>query len=369
MAIKRTEIHMWSKLKERIQQKRTKAPAGDHCCKNCETEFTGHYCPNCGQAVKEFDKPFSFIFYNFLGDFFAFDTRFFKTLFLLIAKPGFLTKQYFDGKRVRYAPPFRIYIFVSFILFLLLQNFTNRGLTTVLDSELDGDKIGLDSASMVVADSILSTVNQDMDPEQKAVVDSLVAPFVVKDTTGEEGQNFKLDMETFRETRNLRQALNKYAISLEEDLEVETDPEKRTELREYIRYCRSPETALAKILQYISWAFFLLLPLFAVLLKLVYIRRRQNYMRHLVFSIHIHSFVLLVMIAIMALFMSFGTKVTLISTILFLSVPLYFIIAMKKFYGQSVGKAIMKFFAVSFMYNIVFWIIVIYASLNAINLV
>lgn len=360
---------MWSKLKKRINLRKENTPAVDVTCKNCGTNFSGYYCPNCGQAVKDYDKPISFIFYNFLGDFFAFDTRFFRTLWALVSRPGFLSKEYFEGRRVRYAPPFRIYIFVSFILFLLLQNFTNRGLTTVLDSELDGDKISLDSTSVAVSDSIIQQMGKEIDPDQKAVIDSLVAPYVVQDSTGDDKLNLKIDMETFRDSRDLRHLLSKYAGTLEKKLEVETDPERRAELREYIRYCRSPETAMAQILEYISWAFFLLLPLFAVLLKLIYIRRRQNYMRHLVFSIHIHSFVFLVMMTIVALYMSFSANLNWITAILFFSIPVYFIIAMKKFYGQNIGKVILKFLAVSFMYNIVFWIVVIAASLNAINLI
>lgn len=121
---------MWSKIKARFKKKEIQ-PAEEESCKNCETVFTGHFCPNCGQAVKDYDKPFGFIFYNFVGDFFSFDARFFRTLLTLILRPGFLSKEYFEGRRVRYAPPFRIFIFESFILFLLLQTYTNRGLTTV----------------------------------------------------------------------------------------------------------------------------------------------------------------------------------------------------------------------------------------------
>lgn len=357
---------MWSKLKQRFKKERK--PEVDYTCKNCGTEFSGYYCPNCGQAVKDYDRPISFIFYNFLGDFFAFDTRFFKTLGALIVRPGFLTKEYFEGRRVRYAPPFRIYIFVSFVLFFLLQNFSNQGLTTVLDSGFKGKGIGMDSTSMVVADSIMQSVNAELDPEQVALKDSVLKQSGLIDSKGNPHFDLNLDSTMFKGTKDLRHVLGNYAASLEEELEKEDDPAEKAKIREYIRYCRSPESAMAKILENISWAFFLLLPIFALLLKLIYIRRRQNYMRHLVFSIHVHSFIFIVLSLLVAMYMTIDAKLGGITAVLILATPVYLIVAMKKFYGQSVGKVIGKFLAISFLYNIIFLVVVTLATLNAINI-
>lgn len=66
--------------------------------------------------------------------------------------------------------------------------------------------------------------------------------------------------------------------------------------------------------------------------------------------------------------MSFDINLNNITSILILLLPVYLIIAMKKFYGQSIAKVILKFLAVSFLYNIVFFIVVGYATLNAINI-
>ena len=361
-------MKMWSNLKERFKGKNNSNWHIDVECLNCETKFSGHYCPNCGQAVKEYDKPFGFIFYNFLGDFFAFDTRFFKTLFALIARPGFLTKEYFAGRRVRYAPPFRIFVFVSFLLFFLLQIVTNQGLSTVLDSDLKDAKVGLDSTSVVAADSIFNQVNDQLSPEEKQTLDNVLSKRNIKlDSIDVAKSANEIDLGSWGDASNIRLALIEQADKMGQKLEEETDPVKRAELQENIRMLRSPEATMAKILKYISYAFFLLLPLFALILKLIYIRRRHNYMRHLVFSIHIHSFIFLVMTAIIGLYLIFGENISTVSGILFLSVPLYIIIALKKFYGQSIGKVVLKFFALSFIYNIVFFTVIVIASLDAIN--
>jgi hypothetical protein len=339
-------------------------------CKNCETNFDGKFCPECGQSVKDYDRPFSFVFYNFAGDFFSFDARFFRTFTALVVKPGFLTKEYFAGRRIKYAPPFRIFIFVSFILFLLLQIYTTRGLTTVLNSEFDGKKIGLDSTSLAVADSLIEKVYTEIDSAYISTTDSVGSEMDgVLDSVGENKLNLKINKETLRDTRDLRTALNKIADWLETELEKEEDPKQRLKLRMYISNCRSPEQAMAKILKYLSWTFFLLLPIFALILKLVFIRGKHNYMRHLIFSIHFHSFIFLVLILIVSLFLLFKGNLEVISIVLLFSITIYFIIALKKFYKQKTGKAILKYLAVYVIYVVVFIAIVGFVNLKALGII
>lgn len=92
-------------------------------CKNCEHTFEGKFCPNCGQSVFEYQRPFRFLLADFTGNLFAFDTRFWKSLKALTIKPGRLTKDFIQGKRARYMPPFRFYIFVSFLFFFVFSGF------------------------------------------------------------------------------------------------------------------------------------------------------------------------------------------------------------------------------------------------------
>lgn len=342
----------WFKFSNRLNKKTSVSRFENVTCENCETVFSGHFCPECGQAVKDYDKPFSFIFYNFTGDFFAFDIRIFRTFTSLLFKPGFLTSEYFKGRRVRYAPPFRIFIFVSFLLFLLLQIYTNRGLTTVLDSSLPGEAaVGPDSTSTIIADSLLSNIAMELN------------------SADTENLDMKINLETFRNTTNLRSVLEKLAVGLEEKLEVETDRKTKAKMREYILLCRSPERAMAKILELMSWAFFILLPLFALILKLFYIRRKQNYMRHLIFSIHIHSFIFILFTLIIGLYLLFNGNLETITSILLLTFPVYFVLALKKFYGQGIGKVIVKFFGIAMVYNVVFFFILGLVVLKALSII
>ncbi len=345
-------MRKWPDYKKLFKKEPEPAPQ-NITCKNCDTEFSGHYCPNCGQAVKEFDRPFSFVIYNFFGDFFSFDTRFFKTFYRLLFFPGKLTVDFFEGKRVRYAPPFRIFIFVSFILFFLLQVYTNQGLNRILDSSEKKTKdLALDSVYSQVKDSVLTKLKEH--PE----IDSIKINNI----------SMGLENEMFNSSGNRRQSLDKFANYFEKKLAEEPDGRQRGIYQGIIRFCRSPEDSSAKLLKYLSWAFFLLLPVFALILKLSYIRRHQNYVRHLIFSIHIHSFLFLDFFLIILLNMLFDNFPGKITSFLFLIFPVYFIIAMKRFYKHSIGRAIVKFIGISFLYNIVFWVVVGFVFLNALTL-
>lgn len=358
-------------IKKWFKKHKKEVDLTDISCKNCNTLFNGKFCPECGQAVRDYDKPISFIFYNFLGDFFSFDTRFFRTFLALLLRPGYLTSEFFDGKRVRYAPPIRIFIFASFILFLLLQFYTNKGLTKALTTSFSESGLqNLDSALFEGSDPILVPLSQNTDSLSLVKTDSILGLYgITRDTSPSENLDLRINMETFRDTRNMRQALDKLATHLEKQLEIEEDPDRRLKIQEYLYLCRSPEQATSRILEYLSWAFFLLLPVFALILKLAYVRRKQRYMRHLIFSIHMHSFIFLIFTIVTLLYILIQVDIEPITAILLLTVPVYFIFALKRFYGQSYFKVFLKFLMVSFIYNFILLFALGFVFLDALRII
>ncbi len=349
-------------LRKRLTYKTREKPAQNIECRNCGTRFSGHYCPMCGQSVKEIDRPFSIIFYDFLGNVFAFDTRFWKTVLNLIIRPGFLTKEFFDGHRVRYASPIRFFIFTSFVLFLLLQIYTGRGLDFALTRPVEegGLFLGLDSVTVGVADSVFTDLGEEVDP-------AAIMEFTFADSSNHILSS--VDFNEILQSPDLRSALNNLALQFEKQLETEENPEKRARLINYIRLCRSPEQVLARGLKYMSWAFFLLLPVFALLLWLFYFRRNHYYIRHLIFSIHLHSFIFIVFILLTLIYMIFEGNLGLISLILFFTIPVYLLLALKRFYGQGIGKLFLKFAGITVIYNLIFWVAVGLVFLNALKLI
>lgn len=321
-------------------------------CENCGYEFKGHFCPNCGQEVAEFNRPFGFVLYDFMGNFFAFDTRFFASFWKLLVRPGYLTVEFFNGRRVRYSPPFRMFVFLSFVLFLMLELLTQKGLNTFLEAPVN------DSQALVKSDSVLIK-NTDSQSVKKN--------FNIKINNRNEDL-FHLDSVNF-DGNNIRDNLIILANHFEERLKVTSDPEDREKLISIIRMCSSPELLVGKFLKYLSWSFFILLPVFALLLKLFYLKRKQYFIRHFIFSIHFHSYVFFMLIIAILLELIFNPLIDYVLLVGFISIPVYFLLAMRSFYGQGIRKLLSKFIGVSIIYNLILFSAVIYVFVHALDFV
>jgi len=99
-----------SHLKERIAKD----------CLNCGTQVVGRFCQQCGQENVEVKESFLQLVRHFLEDLTHFDGKLWKTIKLLLFKPGSLTKLYMEGKRASYIHPIRMYLFVSAVFFLFM---------------------------------------------------------------------------------------------------------------------------------------------------------------------------------------------------------------------------------------------------------
>lgn len=93
----------------------------DMTCLNCNHVVEKRFCPNCGQENCEYKKSFTYLFTHFAEDFVHYDNYFWKTVKNLLLKPGVLSKEYITGKRARYVPPIKLYIFISFMTFFSLS--------------------------------------------------------------------------------------------------------------------------------------------------------------------------------------------------------------------------------------------------------
>jgi flagellar basal body-associated protein FliL len=89
-------------------------------CLNCGTEVAGRFCQQCGQENVEVKESFFQLLRHFVEDLTHFDGKLWKTVKLLLFKPGSLTKLYIEGKRASYIHPIRMYIFVSAVFFLFM---------------------------------------------------------------------------------------------------------------------------------------------------------------------------------------------------------------------------------------------------------
>ena len=89
-------------------------------CSNCNQPLTGAFCANCGQEVKEVRRRFFPLIYGALYTIVELDGRAYRSVFSLLTRPGFLTREYFGGRRTSYTPPLRLFLVMSIGFFLLL---------------------------------------------------------------------------------------------------------------------------------------------------------------------------------------------------------------------------------------------------------
>lgn len=100
-------------------------------CLNCGAKLQGDYCHECGQKNKDIQLSFFKLLKNFFDEITFFDNKIFTTLKLLIYNPAKLTQSYINGKRMRFVPPFRLYLFLSSIYFIFAVSNMKEGISKI----------------------------------------------------------------------------------------------------------------------------------------------------------------------------------------------------------------------------------------------
>lgn len=104
-----------------------RADTPEGVCANCETQLEGPVCHMCGQVDDEYHRPVHGLFSEVIEGLFALDGRVARTIPALLLFPGRVTRAFLKGKRMRYMPPFRLYIIASLLFFLLVPLSGNLG--------------------------------------------------------------------------------------------------------------------------------------------------------------------------------------------------------------------------------------------------
>jgi hypothetical protein len=114
-------------------------------CPNCGTILQAdfEFCPTCGQENHDLKVPIGHVVYEFIESVFHFDTKVWNTLKAIVTKPGVITSDFVTGKRARYVPPARLYVFVAFFFFLMLNKVSDKWVkqATELDPKTINEQI------------------------------------------------------------------------------------------------------------------------------------------------------------------------------------------------------------------------------------
>ena len=320
-----------------IPPKRLKGSAQ---CLNCRTELKGPFCYYCGQPDKNFMRFFPVLIREFMEDFLDFDSRLMRTLKPLLFQPGKLTRDYLDGRRFRYTPPLRLYIFSSMAFFILAAMLAGSAIK-ITSSDADPD-----------SNTITGQIGEVDEAELEAEDDSINIHLGGDDD--EEG--FNIDGKPWdKET-------NPFIIQWVPDFindwinnEIEESPQKGKEIE------ANPNLIIDQIFDVLPATTFVLLPLVALLFKFWYMFSNKYYIEHLILALHNHSFLFVVFLISMLANSLAGwlepteegwvtTTVFWINIALITWTPIYLLLSLKRVYQQSWTLTVAKYMVIGLSY-------------------
>jgi hypothetical protein len=245
-------------------------------CLNCEAPLLGPYCAACGQREQHRVVPLRHLLQELIHEWAHVDEHVLGTFRALLARPGQLTLEYLEGRRVRHIAPLRLYLITSFFLFLLLGTLAPRMVHVN----------GATKGTVVTAGKGARVAQEPSAPAPQS-------PF----------------------ERRMEQGGK--------------------------RVMENPVQFLGQVVALLPKVMFILLPVFALLMKLLYVRRGNLYVAHLIFALHTHTAAFLMFLAAIGLGMVPGLAGW-ATLALFLGLPTYLLLALRRTYGQSWPKTLLK---------------------------
>lgn len=342
-------------------------------CLNCGQPLNGseNFCSYCGQKNTTAKLSFSVFLNSFFSGFFSYDSRFWQTLLPLMFKPGIVSKQYIEGKRERFVNPFQLYLHVSIIFFLIFgisENYINSENNNQLPVKIENDSIVVTNEPSV--DSVFTTIrnevaknipNDSISRKNLEKFDQIVGvvqkeatkPHSIKiDTAGNKtviGRivNFQ-KLYTLNPNLSAKKALD--TLNLQPSFWNTFYYEQVIKTNKNIDKIREDggRDFLDKLLSYIPISLFVFLPLFGLFLKLIYIRKKFNFMEHLVFVFNLQT----IFFIFYLLFYLAGKlfKIEDFLGIFFLIFLIYLYKALRNFYQQKRGPTIFNFILLNIFY-------------------
>jgi hypothetical protein len=348
-------------------------------CLNCNALVAGRYCQVCGQENIEPKESFWHMVTHFINDITHFDGKFFTTTKLLLLKPGFLPREYLRGKRASYLHPIRMYIFTSAFFFLIFFSFSGGVITEDKEVSEKNEQLisnqkkidGIDSLITDTRDSVLlfALTNQKKKyEEENKKIDANLDVLIKSKKEKKEQPNTDTANKKSNRNSNSRFSFNNTYLdtlkTVEEYLTYQKSlPEEKKDswikkafvkkaisLRNKYRYDTKEfiEIAKDKFFHSLPQMLFVSLPLFALILQVLYFRRKQFfYTDHGVFTIFHFIAVYILLLLNFAIGkindLTGWAFIQYISFAIILFMLFYLYKSMRNFYQQRRGKTILKF--------------------------
>jgi Protein of unknown function (DUF3667) len=326
-----------------FRRKKRQSPPPTHC-ENCGALLYGRWCAQCGQPAIDYRRSIRHVIADLLDEFLNWDSKFFTTIGLLMARPWKLTNQFLAGHRVRYVHPLRVYLLAS-VLFFFAINFWAKSI------HLNRGKLSPKDQAEIQAD----LKNPDVSPEAKAAIQHALAfnglsPSPAPTTTGRSAEKSSATPAE-KPTPTAEPVIQFGSKTPSSPFEKWLETRAKEKIGEH---GTKAELFLTTVISNLPYMMLCCIPLFAFVLKILYIRRRIFYIDHLVYALHIHSFtylsVILITLTGMGLSRSAPNLTAPICNLLALVVLVQILLSIRRVYRQGWFLSVVKFLFGGFVY-------------------
>ncbi len=340
-------------------------------CRNCDANLplpVVNFCPSCGQDTLNHPPTFWEFVHEFITHYVALEGKLWKTLWLLFLKPAELTREYRAGRKQRYISPLRLYITASFLFFLVVK-IAGLGSTITFSAEdakadkpfiflkadadpasksnsiINKNRQDLPTAGSVAAKNEDDAADGDIDKMVKGIVAEAAESAKQGAAAGAKAAEENADKSPNDDSINVADfncaAGEKMCQWLKDHLQAKYKGKTQTQVLGMLR-----DGAIANI----PYAMFMMLPLFALLTKLLYINRGYYYGEHVVYALHIHAFTFFVML------MSALLPIWLAVTVL-VAAAIYYLVALQRFFGGNWFLTFIRYSVIGILYPILLSIV------------
>ncbi len=331
-------------------------------CENCGVPLTGHYCAQCGQAAVDYRRSFRHVMADVLDSFLNWDSKFFATIALLISKPWRLTNEFLAGKRVRYVNPLRLYLLAS-ILFFFAVNYATKGVKfepgklepkdrAELEGELKNEDLppaAREKLAALLRESSPSPASEPSTNTPSPVPSG--SPNASPSSPAPETDTQKKQYGKIGERPFVFSDGAKSSSPIERWFEAKAK-EKMGE------HGTKMGLFISTVFSNLPYMMLCCIPLFAFVLKVLYIRRGIFYIDHLIYALHIHTFaytgIMLIVLATIGLNrVAPGSIAGWIIALLWIVFVVQIFLSIRRVYRQGLFISIFKFLFGGFVYFIV----------------
>ena len=320
-------------------------------CENCGTQLEGHWCAQCGQPAIDYRRSFRHVIADLLNEFLNWDSKFFATIGLLVVRPWKLTNEFLAGHRVRYVHPLRLYLLAS-ILFFFAVNYGAKGLN------FEPGKLSPKDRAELEAD----LKKEDLPPAAREKLEALLrepspSPASSPETTAPSPSPAP-------KTDKQKQEFGKIG---ERPFVVFDQAKSTTPFESWIE-ARAKEKMgehgtkmglfISTLFSNLPYMMLCCIPLFALVLKILYVRRHIFYIDHLIYALHIHTFaytgIMLIVLATIGLNRVIpGPIAGWTIALLWIAFLVQIFLSIRRVYRQGWFISIFKFLFGGFVYLIV----------------